>query len=98
VVSFGSSVLRLAPVVKDHYVDFLASSFPDFLARYERAYAGTTISSDYQRAIERRVDRFRDLHGFGEDAMLRQPRLERATEPSRPVLPRGVEQLPLVMH
>jgi len=97
-VSFGSSVLRLAPHVKQHYFDFVASSFPDLLSRYERAYAGTNLASDYQAAIERRVARIRERRGFVEDAMHRQPRPESASVPFRPVLPRGVEQLPLVLH
>jgi DNA repair photolyase len=68
-VSFGSAVLRLAPDVKEHYFGFVASSFPDLLPRYERAYAGTTISSDYQTAIEQRLARIRERQGFIEDAM-----------------------------
>ena len=68
-VSFGSAVLRLAPVVKEHYLGFVAATFPDLLPRYERAYAGTNISSDYQAAIERRLARIRERVGFAEDAM-----------------------------
>ena len=44
-------------------------TFPDLLPRYERAYAGTNISSDYQTAIERRLARIRERQGFVEDAM-----------------------------
>src|SRR5918995_38930 len=68
-VSFGSAVLRLAPMVKEHYLGFVAEAFPDLLPRYERAYCGTNISSDYQTAIERRLARTRERHGFAEDAM-----------------------------
>jgi DNA repair photolyase len=68
-VSFGSAVLRLAPDVKEHYFGFIKSSFPDLLPRYERAYAGTNIASDYQVAIERRLSRVRQRHGFVTDAM-----------------------------
>jgi hypothetical protein len=67
--SFGSAVLRLAPLVKDHYLAFVSETFPDLLPRYERAYAGTNISSDYQVAIERRLARIRQRQGFAEDAM-----------------------------
>jgi DNA repair photolyase len=70
-VSFGSAVLRLAPQVKEHYFAFVSETFPDLLPRYERAYAGTNISSDYQTAIERRLARTRERHGFTEDAMHR---------------------------
>ena len=68
-VSFGSSVLRLAPVVKEHYLGFVESTFPELLPRYERAYCGTNISSDYQSAIERRLARIQARVGFVEDAM-----------------------------
>jgi DNA repair photolyase len=68
-VSFGSAVLRLAPQVKEHYMGFVSETFPDLLPRYERAYAGTNISSDYQVAIERRLAQIRQRHGFAEDAM-----------------------------
>jgi DNA repair photolyase len=70
-VSFGSAVLRLAPDVKAHYFGFIASSFPDLLPRYERAYAGTNISSEYQATIERRLASVRERHGFADDAMHR---------------------------
>jgi DNA repair photolyase len=68
-VSFGTSVLRLAPLVKEHYLGFVAATFPDLLPRYERAYAGTNIASDYQAAIDRRLARIRERHGFVADAM-----------------------------
>jgi DNA repair photolyase len=67
--SFGSAVLRLAPQVKEHYLAFVSETFPDLLPRYERAYAGTNIASDYQTAIERRVARIRERRGFAEDTM-----------------------------
>jgi DNA repair photolyase len=67
--SFGSAVLRLARQVKEHYLAFVSETFPDLLPRYERAYAGTNISADYQTAIERRVAQVRERHGFVEDAM-----------------------------
>ena len=67
--SFGSAVLRLAPQVKEHYLAFVRETFPELLPRYERAYAGTNITVDYQRAIERRLARIRERHGFAEDAM-----------------------------
>ena len=69
--SFGSAVLRLAPQVKEHYLAFVRETFPDLLPRYERAYAGTTIASDYQSVIDRCVARVRERQGFSDDAMQR---------------------------
>src|SRR5829696_5473106 len=67
--SFGSAVLRLAPLVKEHYLAFVSETFPYLLPRYERAYIGTNISPDYQAAIERRLARVRERQGFAGDAM-----------------------------
>jgi DNA repair photolyase len=67
--SFGSAVLRLAPDVKEHYFGFVSEMFPDLLPHYERAYAGTNITAEYQAAVERRLVQIRQRHGFAEDAM-----------------------------
>jgi DNA repair photolyase len=67
--SIGSTVVRLAPLVKEHYFGFVKSTLPNLLPRYERAYAGTNISSGYQAAIERRLARIRERQGFTDDAM-----------------------------
>jgi DNA repair photolyase len=93
--SFGSAVLRLAPQVKEHYLAFVSETFPDLLPRYERAYAETNISSDYQTAIERRLAQIRERHGFSEDAM--QSRRDDARKAMRIAEPEsvGVGQLAL---
>ena len=70
-VTFGSAALRLAPDVRRHYFAFVAEHFPALLPRYERAYTGTNASAAYQMAIERRVARIRQRHGFDTDAMNR---------------------------
>src|SRR5215217_8003575 len=95
--TFGSAVLRLAPQVKEHYFGFVASSFPDLLPRYERAYAGTNIASDYQAAIERCLARVRERHGFAEDTMQgRRDDTATPTHNARPLLVRsGQLALPL---
>lgn len=72
--SFGMSVLRLAPLVREHYLGFVAQQFPDLLARYERAYHGTSVRPDYLMAMERRVARVRERYGFADDAMQRSRR------------------------
>jgi DNA repair photolyase len=67
--TFGSGVLRLAPLVRDHYLAFIAESFPDLLPRYERAFAGVTISPGYQEMMERHLTEIRARHGFSRDVM-----------------------------
>lgn len=79
--SFGAAVLRLAPQVKEHYLAFVRETFPELLPRYERAYAGTTISTDYQSVIDRCVARVRERQGFSDDAMQR--RRDEATSTMR---------------
>ncbi|HYO29264.1 MAG TPA: radical SAM protein [Thermomicrobiales bacterium] len=69
--SFGASVLRLAPLVREHYLGFVAASYPELLPRYERAFAGTNARPDYLAAIERRIARIRERHSFADDAMRR---------------------------
>ncbi|MDP9469096.1 MAG: radical SAM protein [Chloroflexota bacterium] len=69
--TFGTSVLRLAPFVKEHYFGFVAATYPDLLPRYERAYQGTNASADYLVALERRIAHIRSRHGFGPDTMRR---------------------------
>lgn len=68
-VSFGSSPLRLAPLVKEHYFDFVARTFPVLLPRYERAYAGANAHAAYRSALDRRVTQVRERYGFATDAM-----------------------------
>ena len=91
--SFGSAVLRLAPLVKQHYLRFVEATFPDLQPRYERAYTGTNISSEYQAAIERRLTRIRERHGFVEDAMHRGGSNTVATKAATVAASRGIGQL-----
>lgn len=65
----GTSVLRLAPVVKEQYLTFVDEQYPDLVPRYERAYFGSNVPSEYQRALDERVDRIRARYGFVADSM-----------------------------
>jgi DNA repair photolyase len=93
--SIGTSVLRLMPLVKEHYFDFIAKTFPHLLARYERAFRGASISSDYQRAIDRRISQIRARHGFAKNAMHRRPSQERDTPATYSSIAPGSQQLTL---
>jgi DNA repair photolyase len=78
--AFGASVLRLAPLVKAHYFDFVAQAFPELLSRYERAYTETNVTTAYQAAILQSFNRIREGVGFAEYAMNRRDvRADRAT-------------------
>ena len=65
----GTSVLRLAPVVKEQYLTFVDRQYPDLVPRYERAYFGSNAPHEYQRALDERVDRIRARYGFVSDSM-----------------------------
>jgi DNA repair photolyase len=66
---FGATALRLAPVVKEHYLGFVGGEFPNLLPRYQRAYTGTYAPREYQVKLDARVDRIRAHYGFDEDSM-----------------------------
>lgn len=95
--SFGTSVLRLAPLVKEHYLGVVAGRFPDLLPRYERAYQGTSAPADYRRALEQRIGQARARHGFDEDSMRRRPP-EPATQETMGQLMLPIDGDPAVGH
>ena len=66
---FGATALRLAPDVKEHYLDFVGAAFPDLLPRYQRAYPAANAPRDYQTALQTRVERIRARYGFTDDAL-----------------------------
>jgi DNA repair photolyase len=59
-----ASPLRLAPLVKEHYLTFLAESFPELLASYERAYSHADPPRAYGADLEDRLVRIRAEFGF----------------------------------
>lgn len=61
-----ASPLRLAPLVKEHYFNFVDEVYPLLLQRYERAYSGTNAPQAYQDAIQERVDRILTQYGYDE--------------------------------
>ncbi len=95
-VTFGTSTLRLAPFVKEHYFGFVAQSYPDLLPRYQRAYLrGANAPVAYQEAVQRRVDRIRSRYGFAEDEMRKSDPPARPTSSSVPASSPGQLTLPL---
>jgi DNA repair photolyase len=85
--SFGAIPLRLMPVVKEHFLSFIAATFPELLPRYERAYPGASAPADYRHQLERRIRRVREQYGFGQDAM--RVHRQQPAPPGTLVRPRG---------
>lgn len=88
--TFWAAPLRLAPLVKEHFLDFMDEAFPALAPRYARAYTDANAPRDYQATIERRIARARERHGFAGE----EPR-------AAPAVPAhactGLRQLPLTM-
>lgn len=63
-----ASPLRLAPLVKEHFLGWLGDSRPDLLARYARSFPGANTSPQYQAWLERQVAQARLAAGFPSDA------------------------------
>jgi DNA repair photolyase len=52
---FTAIPLRLMPTVKEHYLGFIESDFPDLLDRYKKAYPGASPPREYQQKLSERV-------------------------------------------
>jgi DNA repair photolyase len=69
--AFWAGALRLAPLVKEHYLGFIAQTFPELLPRYARGYPSTEAPREYRSRLEERITRIRERYGFADDAKLR---------------------------
>lgn len=92
---FGATALRLAPVVKQNYLEFVDQSFPALSPRYRRAYPRTNAPEDYQAKLNERVDAIRARHGFGDGSMRQR---YSGFAPAGPAIPGGSRQLPLALQ
>jgi len=74
--SFWGSALRLAPGVKEHFLDVLAEEWPEQLVPYQREYQRADASPAYVVQIERRLAMARQSAGFPQspDAIVRPDR------------------------
>jgi DNA repair photolyase len=95
--AFWSGVLRLAPLVKEHYFDFVGETFPDLLRRYQRAYPASDAPRDYRDRLDERIARVKKRYGFGEAT--EKVRQSESTAPSFVSVPTplGSGQLSLAM-
>jgi DNA repair photolyase len=59
-----ASPLRLAPLVKEHFLGWLGDYRPDLLARYDQGFSGANTSPQYQAWLERQVAQARLAAGF----------------------------------
>jgi DNA repair photolyase len=70
--AFWAGALRLAPLVKEHYLGFVAETFPELLTRYARAYPGTEAPREYRARLEERIARIQKRYGFADNAKMRE--------------------------
>jgi DNA repair photolyase len=59
-----ASPLRLAPLVKEHFLGWLGEFRPDLLDRYAQGFRGANTSPQYQAWLERQVAQARLAAGF----------------------------------
>lgn len=59
-----ASPLRLAPLVKEHFIAWLGQTRPELLARYARGFRGADTSPAYQAWLDRQVAQARAAAGF----------------------------------
>ena len=87
-VALHVTALRLAPLVREHYMNHIAAEFPELLQRYEHAYVGTNAPTAYIQGIEERANRIREAYGFTEEReRLPHPRNEPAIQSDIAFLP-----------
>jgi DNA repair photolyase len=89
---FGSSTLRLGPVVREQYLAFVENRRPELLGRYRQAYRSTYVKADYQAALEARVQRVRARFGLASEPFRGRPGPARgdrraASSGARPIQP-----------
>jgi DNA repair photolyase len=89
-----ASPLRLAPLVKEHYLGVVAASFPDLLPRYQRAYPRSDAPPRYRSTVQERIDQIRARHGFASGTAPRTPTEPRDAPPAVDERPRQLGLLP----
>ncbi len=65
---FYATSLRLAPHVKEFYLGFIKSDYPELLDRYVRAYPGAHAPPEYREKLDQRIDHIRAQFGFKRDS------------------------------
>jgi DNA repair photolyase len=64
---FWAGPLRLAPLVKEHYLGWIQEFRPDLMPRYRRAYPRADAPRVYKDWLDARIAEVRARHGYGED-------------------------------
>lgn len=82
--------LRLAPLVKEHYLGMVASARPELLERYRRSYPAADPPPAWRDGLARRVAEARERHGLADGAAAR-------LGEGRPGAGAAVEQLALAI-
>jgi hypothetical protein len=71
--AFWGGPLRLAPLVKEHYLSFIAASFPALRPAYEGGFPHADAPRGYRDAIERRLAQVRHEFGFAAEDRKAEP-------------------------
>jgi DNA repair photolyase len=68
-VSFGAMPLRLDPLVKEHYFNFISGQYPALLEKYLRSYPDRNAPEAWTRGLNDCVDRAIEKAGFKRNSM-----------------------------
>jgi DNA repair photolyase len=85
---FHPAPLRLAPLVREHYLAFVEAAFPDLLPDYLRAYTGQNATPAYIERLNGRIHEVRARYDYLDESrddrykVLPRPRVTLAESPS----------------
>jgi DNA repair photolyase len=88
---FHPAPLRLAPLVREHYLGFIEQTFPELLPAYLRAYSGQNAAPAYLERLNGRIREVRTRYGF--DGEHREDRYKLSPHDREPAS--KISQLPL---
>jgi DNA repair photolyase len=76
----GANVLYLKEGTRDHFMGFLAHSYPQMVESYQRLYAGAYASPEYARTVRALIDMLQERHQVHRRAR----RISRTSETAAP--------------
>jgi len=74
---FTAVPLRLAPQVKEFYLGFIESDYPELLERYKVAYPGAHAPPEYREKLGERIEQIRARYAFSSAGARRREALAR---------------------
>ncbi len=80
----GANVMYLKGGTRDHFMGFLAHSFPGMVAGYNRLYAGAYARPEYAREVRTMVAMFKQRYGLAADTRYEDAEPDERPQPAEP--------------